>query len=109
MDVAMPRLEGHAGAAASHVERVGYSDDASFDREWRSAAAVGNDRVHRLGDHDRSLWLRVDPVEQFPELVGGHKQAERFVIDAVYRHTNAVEEAGGGDDHLRVAQLQAVV
>ena len=64
MDPHPPGVDGQPRAALGHVERVGDPDHARLERVGLAAAAVADDRVQRLGDHDRSLGLRIDVVEQ---------------------------------------------
>ena len=64
-------LEGDAGAALLHVERVGDAHDAGLERQRAPALAVADDRVLDLAGDDRPLGLLVDLREQVVEQVGG--------------------------------------
>ena len=55
VDPHLAGLDREPRAPVGHVERVGDPDDAGLDRVGLAAAAVADDRVQRLGDHDRAL------------------------------------------------------
>ena len=93
-----------------HVERVGDSDHAGLDRVGLAAAAVADDRVQRLGDHDGALGgVLVDVGEQLAQLALGEEEAEGLVIGAVDRHADVVQQRPGGDHDLGVALAHRVV
>ena len=50
-----PRLDRDPRAPVGHVERVGDSHHPGLDGVRLAAAAMPDDRVQRLGDHDRPL------------------------------------------------------
>ena len=109
VDVQPPGLELDARAALGHVERVGDAHDAALDGERPPARPVRDDRVHRLGDHDRALGLGVDLRQQPAELVGGEKQRVVLVVDAVDRHAHAMKQRGRRHHDLGVALAHAMV
>ena len=93
-----------------HVERVGHPDDAGLDRVGLAAAAVTDDRVQRLRDHDRALGgVAVDVGEQLAQLALGEEQAVGLVVGAVDRHPHVVQQRAGGDDDLGVALAHRMV
>ena len=64
VDPLLARLERDPRAALRHVERVGDADHAGLERVGLAAAAVADDRVQDLGDHDAALRLPVGAGEQ---------------------------------------------
>ena len=93
-----------------HVERVGDADDPGLDRVRLAAAAVADDRVQRLGDHDRPLGrILVDVVQQLAQLPLGEEEAECLVVGAVDRHPDVVQQRTGRDHDLGVAIAHPVV
>ena len=65
--------------------------------------------MQRLRDHDRSLRLIVDGLEQLAELALGEEQAVGLVVGAVDRKPDVVEQRPGGHHYLGVAVAHRVV
>jgi hypothetical protein len=93
-----------------HVESVRDAHDARLDRVRLAAAAVADDRVERLGDHDGPLsGVAVDVGQQLAQLALGQKQAVGLVVGAMDRHPDVVQQRAGRNHHFSVAVAHPVI